>query len=364
MLGTLVTEYNDINKNYDEHFNNYVRYVKNMVPWALGDFFINDDGIGEGVKYFDCTVTSYNFASMLEVYPAMSCTEYHDGSTNWGAHDVKYVLRDHDGFFDQLLADFGVVEEWVQFTGTGSSGTIYRPCDMGSLLNPCTQDVNHIMFAWHGYPTQNPDMEVPNPKDIVTDSIGSVDELKSITSAMRLQVLLGTYYGSVDDVAQVMSVPVFMLEQAIAGMKVARDLAAKQEEMDRARQKNLILTILGAIFFFIPFVGEFAAAAAGLATLARVIALVGEGASLALDVYGVADGAASDSLGDVGSILGMLFGVRGFTKSAKNAAGFREMGIKRADFSGSGAIEMMGEAWKTNDASLQNIVRMCGRRSL
>lgn len=81
--------------------------------------------------------------------------------------------------------------------------------------------------------------------------------------------------------------------------------------MDRETQKALILTIVGAILFVVPFVGEAGAAAAGAAGMACTMLMASEAANFAFRVYSVADDPSSALV----EVIAMLMGVGSIAKA-------------------------------------------------
>lgn len=116
--------------------------------------------------------------------------------------------------------------------------------------------------------------------------------------ASEIDLISGLWYGSTNDIIQVNSMPVLLLQQALDAMSKAKALGSSQQTQDK---KNLILEILSVVFMFIPFLDDIAPAA--LAAV-RIGAMVGDAGSLAITI--------ADIVSDPGSapiaILGVLGG--------------------------------------------------------
>lgn len=112
---------------------------------------------------------------------------------------------------------------------------------------------------------------------------------------------MGTWNGPNDDVVQAVSTPVFMIAQAVQSMSQVKAIGTTVEEDDK---KNLILEILGGVLFFVPFLGEAADIATGLADLARIANLIGEASNAALSVIGVINDPTSAPMAIIGTMLG------------------------------------------------------------
>lgn len=266
---------------------------------------------------------------------------------------MTLTLRDREGFFTGLLKDTGVIEEWINFDGESTETTT---CNVdGTSMCPPETGVRH----WYGLPRKNDKIDVANPKDVVTDGLGNLDDVKMTLRATKLEVMLGAWTGSIDDVVQVMSVPVFMLAEAVEGMKEAKELGEDQEEWEeeeaRNKAKDLILTIVGAVLFVVPFVGEMGAVLAGAATLARFALIAGETANLAFGIYGMVDDPESALMG----VIGMMFGLGGVTRVGRSPKDFKDMAAKRADLRTSGGVSKIGGSFKKRDDKLQDIVKAC-----
>jgi hypothetical protein len=158
------------------------------------------------------------------------------------------TLRDEDGY-NRALGDAGLAPDWVvlgdhkvdkDFAAPGAS--------------------RKFEYKFSGYPIENPDMFVPNPKDLVTKGLGSIPELRLSMQATYLEIVLGLYTGgSTMDAAEAYSTPVFMLMQAVDSMAQAKVLAAKEEkieEKEAERKKNFIILIISVVLLVSETQGE------------------------------------------------------------------------------------------------------------
>ncbi|KAH0171368.1 glycoside hydrolase family 6 protein, partial [Aureobasidium melanogenum] len=351
MLDTAYDNYTSVNDGYDEEFGYYVKYIQRLVPIVLDQSFMFDaanskDWLniappGPGMSYFDCHINTKG----SKTFP---CTELDSFSHT---RDMSYgkttlTLRDEDGY-NRALGDAGLAPDWVvlgdhkvdkDFAAPGAS--------------------RKFEYKFSGYPIENPDMFVPNPKDLVTKGLGSIPELRLSMQATYLEIVLGLYTGgSTMDAAEAYSTPVFMLMQAVDSMAQAKALAAKEEEIEEKeaeRKKNFIILIISVVLLFVPVVGEEVALAAGLVNLARTIAIAGELGNTALAVYDTVQ----DPKSAIVNILGMLIGVGSIAKVERTGQGLGDVArLKRgmtADH-----IAGLGSVFKNNDDKLQTIVRVC-----
>ncbi|RYP51593.1 hypothetical protein DL768_003100 [Monosporascus sp. mg162] len=254
-------------------------------------------------------------------------------STGGPGDGMKYPHfepRDRDGFFAELLDKSGLPEEWIDFDSTcdyvvGYSGQGMCPAEMGN---------RHC----------------------------SIDDPKNSLVNIHLDMTLGMWAGSNDDVVKVLSVPIFLLDAAVKGMRAAKEAGSEQEDKgfpERARvltqlSDMVIPTIVGAILFVVPFVGKTSAVVVGASTVARMIALIGETVIMAYGVYTVV----GDPELALMSLAGMLTGAGGLARAARNAKGFREMGARRVQMHAGGSAAKLG-GFSENEDGLRDIVASC-----
>ncbi|RHZ44851.1 uncharacterized protein CDV56_103313 [Aspergillus thermomutatus] len=128
--------------------------------------------------------------------------------------------------------------------------------------------------------------DVIDPRDVVTEAHGRLQDLKpQLDDAVR-RVKEGTYLGLTDDLVDAVSLPIFMVADAVENMKSIVKVA---EEMDREKRKAILFAFLSASFFFVPVVGEIVSGLTSLVTIGRIVALMGTVGNVALDIYTVVD---------------------------------------------------------------------------
>jgi chitinase len=170
---------------------------------------------------------------------------------------------------------------------------------------------NHI---WRYKPTLKTEFPVPNPKEIFQQARPNIIRLQSATEAARLEMMMSMYSdGDTTDAARVHSVPTFFASQAIEQMETVREVG---KEVAGKERTDLILTVLSAVFAVVPFIGELGVMAAGLATLARIISVVGLAANTALTVTDAIEHPETAPLAVMGLLLGGLPGSRGVRPKA------------------------------------------------
>lgn len=101
-------------------------------------------------------------------------------------------------------------------------------------------------------------------------------------------------------------------------------------------------------------VGEEAAAAAGLADVARGIAIAGELGNAALGIYDTVNDPASAFL----NIIGMLFGAGAILKASRDAPGLAGVAKIRKGMTAD-QISGLGSVFGAQDAKLQSVLKVC-----
>jgi hypothetical protein len=123
----------------------------------------------------------------------------------------------------------------------------------------------------------------------------------------------------------------------------------KGGEIREEEKKNLIITIISALLFLIPFVGEFAAMAAGAATVARMIAMAGMIGNAAFTIADVVANPENAAM----AIMGLLSAGR-----VRKPRDFADLGAARraqTKFD----VSKMGTTFKKHDDSLQKVLGNC-----
>ncbi|KAK3361762.1 hypothetical protein B0T24DRAFT_690163 [Lasiosphaeria ovina] len=328
MLNTAADNYTNTNNGYDTRFDAYVCYVKNMIPGAIDKFMMAGGGTaGNGMKCFDCEINEIGNPSVTK--PCGLLAKVSD--LEYGTYDVYFHLRDSGGFYKDLLDTSGIPQDWVTLTGS-------RDFTEGCTVDPgawCPPSAGNR--RWYNYPDGKKDLTVANPKDLVTGGLCSLDELLTQLAAASIDLMLGTWRGSYDDVIDVLSLPVSMLQAAVDAMAQVKILGGKEEDIEAKEKRDQILGIIGAVLFVVPFLGEAGLAAAGLTNLARIASVAREVANGAFSIYEFVDN--KDSI--IMALFEMLLGAGGLAMAARDAAGFASMATKRRFFSAD-AINKIG----------------------
>ena len=96
------------------------------------------------------------------------------------------------------------------------------------------------------------------------------------------------------------------------------------------------------------------AAAAGLATVARAIAMVGEAGNSALAIYDTVKNPRSAII----NILGMVVGVGAVAKASRDGTGLAKIAKMRRDMDPT-VVASMGKVFQSNSDKLSTVMKFC-----
>jgi glucan 1,3-beta-glucosidase len=259
-----LSDYESVNDGYDDVFDDYADYVKDMIPEILSDFMAdsspsNPSG-GDGNQYFDCTFESGTLKETQQ------CPWGYMQIVSYDVWTITYNIKDENGFYNALSSKYGIVKDWVTLGGHWEQK---NSCAGNSKFCARTD------YEKVNIPQASGNITVPNPKDVITNALPNIGNLKTSLLSRQVDskslhiiiiahanptnqppasiVSLGTWDGPIDDVIQVLSVPVFMINQALQSM-----ISAKAAGQQAAKEKKIqtILLILGIVFMFVPFLDE------------------------------------------------------------------------------------------------------------
>ncbi|PYH85075.1 exo-1,3-beta-D-glucanase [Aspergillus uvarum CBS 121591] len=252
-MGTLYTtlnaslaNYTAANKDYDKYFGYYQQYVRDMVPDALKAFMAGSTPSqpqgGPGNKYFDCTCEGYGPTSTQQ------CPFTYRQLLGAEAFTMTYTLKNASGFYGELASTYGINQTWVTFGNQGGPVRQIGHCTPGDCSDGTDYRYVNIPKA-----VKSNQMDVTNPKDIITAAWPSIGTLQNNILARELDLNLGAWAGGMQDLLETFSMPVLMLQQAIASMASVKAIGEKQAKEDKIK---LVLEILGIAFAFLPFLDD------------------------------------------------------------------------------------------------------------
>ncbi|KAL2257800.1 hypothetical protein VTK26DRAFT_9157 [Humicola hyalothermophila] len=342
MLGKSMNGYDEAADGYDELFPFYRDYMHNTLGERLRALTLDEDQPLAG--FFNCYYTE---GSVGKREDASKCdckdlpNEYMQGYTFF------WEVRDREGL-NKTLGNEGIDMEWVEF---GDYTWEFRCTPTSGGTGACF----NFEKAHHGFPTAKENFDVPNPKDVVDEARKNFDTMSAQYDDMYMMLGFDTFDGSPADAVEVLAMPVFLLEDAVAAMKEVKKIA--QDEKDR-RDKDLILKIIEGILFLIPFVG---AAIGNLgrvgAMMARVLMAVESIGSGSLGVYELVE---NPEMAPV-AILAMVLGGLGASGS-RGALRYRELRISKGKLSPD-QKNNLGDSFRRNNPKVETIAaKICPRR--
>ncbi|GAB1217539.1 hypothetical protein ATERTT37_006778 [Aspergillus terreus] len=146
---------------------------------------------GDEPDLYGVTVTRYEDKGYILVYDGDQWVSYMSDDTM--AARVEWYSQEHFGGRVVWAADL-----YMDY-GNNGTGLPYDEIDSNSIT-------------------------VPNPKDLVTAGLNNIMDTRIKIAATWADMVVGYWNGSYIDVAQVLSVPVFMLEQAVNAMAQVKDI--------------------------------------------------------------------------------------------------------------------------------------------
>ncbi|ESZ94750.1 alpha-1,3-glucanase/mutanase [Sclerotinia borealis F-4128] len=337
-----LADYNDANAGYDSLFGYYQTYIKDEIPIMLDSFMGWDeisgkvDATAPGNKYFECT---YYDVSKKKNHTTESCPAPRAGDN----FEMYWALINSTGFYADLQENYGIEADWVVLTKNDLSSCVSDD----PLTVPC---ISHHE-VWHNYPLMAPSVTVANPKDLFTNAGPAMAQLPLSIAATRLDMILGQWNGSGSDAIQSFAMPVAMVSQAIQSMAEVKILRKTEKEEEKKRLISLVLT---AVLGIVPFVGEAGAALAGLAVIARTIAIAGEVANTAFSIYTIVDDPASAPM----TALSLLFGLGGVAAVSRDAEVFAKVAALRREMKAAD-VAAMSSTVEEQVALVQKIIKEC-----
>lgn len=323
-----LANYSSVNSGYDSLFDDYVQYTKEMIPQALQDFMAypsltRPDG-GPGNKYFDCTFDDGD-SPVTQRCPFDS--RY---LALYDTYTLTYTLINSTGFYNDLSTNYGINASWVTF---GNTGTYIANC-----VNPKTCVRTDIKIV--NIPKASDSITVPNSKDIITKALPNIGALQNTILSREMDVATHSWFGPTDDLLQVISMPVFMIQQALVSMANVKAVGEKERKQKKIA---LILEIIGIVLIFIPFLDDLAPELEVLDGILNIVAAAG---NVALSIQAIVANPLSAPM----EILGLLTagGFKGQKDFASMAATRR--GIASDD------LKKIGKLFEDTDAQFQKVI--------
>jgi chitinase len=168
--------------------------------------------------------------------------------------------------------------------------------------------------------------DIANPKDLVSKALTNSQNLGPQIKDLLLTLSTESYGGADPlDAVDALGIPVAMIADAVESMSSVAAIGEDIEDQEAKAKKNKILFgFLTAILFLVPVAGEVLGAVAGLATIGRIVALLGTVGNIAYDSYTIVNDPDNAPLAIFGLILAPL-GLTDVVALAKAAKIAREM---------------------------------------
>ncbi|KAK7413092.1 hypothetical protein QQX98_008040 [Neonectria punicea] len=353
LLERINTRFSKIMKaSYDDYFEIYAEYVSKQAPAVLSEFLKKQSD-----RYFTCEIMEELFCCpgcQFKGYDCRYCQygkDVCDAGSPWGngelpskfekkrepcppqyqergngdndRHSIYWTLHGdkEEDFYNDVEVATGAKKEFIEFIDKFNVMTPPTGCIglVGSTMSEKCLAQNH----WFNVPVVRgfSKDDVTNPKKAIEEALVNMAAMRIQLMASRWEILAGTYAGEADDfdLIDAIILPIFMVEESLKSMEEVVKMA---KEIKAAQAKEFILHMLSTVFFVIGAVGG-ALASAGLASLGRVLVLIGEAGGTALGIEGVV----SDPTTAPVLIFGLIMSGRGI-RDVSNVA--RAARIRRA----------------------------------
>ncbi|KAF2718380.1 hypothetical protein K431DRAFT_348748 [Polychaeton citri CBS 116435] len=205
-----------------------------------------------------------------------------------------------DLFYANLTNSTGISKDFIKLVRY----------DHGNMCAPSAKPGDTCWSTGFDYDFPQPvgyqEANVSNPKDLVMQALGNSSQMLASLQDVILDLSAGEVGLFVEDLVDAVSLPILMLTDSVDNMENVEEIGTEIEE---EQKKNLILTILSAIFLVIPFVGEGVGELidAGIVGLIRG-SMIGAGAvgDTALGIYGEVTGPHNDPLAIINLVMAPL----------------------------------------------------------
>jgi chitinase len=253
-----------LNQGYDEKFQVYERYIRDLVPSQLGWYMA-----ANASDLFTCTIkrrvqcckdcssgfgcegcdTSTGCVSGWQD-KAAPCPDFYPSPLDLKdleRRKVRYSfkLNKEKEFYDGIMAAYGIQKGWVKF---GSLLALPDPSCWGSS-GPCESN-----YYWEGYPLAG-DITIINPKDLLSSASSKVSDLQRMLARAEINSQF-LHHGENCDVIYGATIPVFMARAALRAMEQVKSTG---EQVEAETQKQMISSFIEGSLLILSFAGGFAA---------------------------------------------------------------------------------------------------------
>lgn len=306
-----------INNDYQSKFKIYHDVIQEQSIYQIKKYMLDDEAVGwscgspqkkkccnecadNGGNYMDPLCFQLPCFGANKSSPAV-CTSGEDKKvpcpTDVGdfPSSLNWDLDDKGKFFDNIEKK-GVLRDWIEFIDYDvyyNYGCVWGQTESDQRnMAQCAKDSD---VFWRNYPALKDDFDLKDPSEVMKSAYDGVTRLMA-EAEIQLKAA-GDGFGSYADIAATLMLPALSMSSAVENMEGIVKIADQKIAQDR---EEGIAAIITSILFFIPFVGE-AAAAIGTVALRTIIDLAGAFADIGYSVY--------DSVKNKDNLLANLFGI-------------------------------------------------------
>ncbi|KAF3054755.1 hypothetical protein CFAM422_013264 [Trichoderma lentiforme] len=346
ILTDALAKYKDlVSSGYDDKFKIYEEYTTELVPTQINAFM----GSGHADDFFKCEETSHSTccsscevvacSSVCDHSPdckdgllsnhAITCpTVYKDGPDNvdWlhtQVPNTTYTLNDSDGFYKAINDNYGIEKDWIAFGDVDIKLT--EGCQFKEDIRECQRE--HDDWFWN-YPQAASDIKVFNPKDVIGQSF---DKSQDLLANLRILRAIGSLDSQLDmaDVADAASLPALTMALAVASME---KVVKEANDIKKQEREEMIANFIGAVLFFIPFVGE--AVDSSMVAIRSALEMAEAAGEAGLLAYSIVQDPSNAFMAVFSTLAGA-----GMSRSAWSKAANERRGMKEDDIGKLGSIK-------------------------
>ncbi len=333
-LDSSLTGYDDAANGYDGLFDYYREYIETTLNGRLIAFMKEKNSTGP--DFFNCFAAEGEVATRRQASP-VNCRDLPHAYKQ--SYSFFWELKDAAGF-NKSLNTAGIDPEWVML---GVYEDVTR-CVLTEQPGNCWDLVRRHV----GFPVRGPAMVVPNPKEVVDKARANFTNLQEEYSLMYMEIGFGTWEGNLDEAVDVLSVPVFMLEDAVSLMKEVKEIGQKFKEY---KEEELILKIVTGILMLIPFVGMGVGNLGRVgASIARLLMAADLGGNTALSIYTIIE----DPEMAPGAIVMLLMSGLGLAAGG-GAEKYRTLSLTKGRMTEDN-VKSMGPSFKANNPKVRSLM--------
>ncbi|RBQ71063.1 hypothetical protein VDGD_07000 [Verticillium dahliae] len=346
MLANSLNGYDAAASGYDGLFDFYKDYIIKSLDGRLERLMTFEKQYGgRSGDFFNCFAVQGGLRAKRSDAKPADCFNLPTGKP-FDDYAYWFELKDEAGWH-KALAEEGILTEWVQ--------TGYKE---HANNNGCTgQDMciaKNIYYHDIPMPKAAKDIEVPDPKEIIRIARENMANITDAFDDIYTAIGFEDWSGGYDNAVEVLSVPVFMLEDAVASMNTVKEIGKDWKE---EQEKNLILQIIEGVLFLLAFVGPVVGSLGRVgAALGRLIMAIEGAGAAGLGVYAIIEDPSSAPLAILLTIMGELGGPAG------RSGRFAGLNAKKNEMSPK-QKENMGKSYATNTPKVQSIMgKACGTK--